>query len=112
MTCPVCNGSNFAYLTCNRPDCTDGRHAGAGVSGTVPPDEQKRREQHEALVSSHAARGKEIEHKANLIRMKDRDRAKLARMLKAWLEAADPVGHAALIDRTKAVLHMNARGLT
>ena len=26
MTCPVCNRSDTAYLTCNRPDCTDGRH--------------------------------------------------------------------------------------
>jgi hypothetical protein len=81
------------------------------VSGTVPPEEQQRRDQHNALVSSHAARGREIEHKENLIRMKDRDRAELARMLKAWLDAADPVADADLIDRTKAAIHMHARGM-
>lgn len=27
MTCPVCHRSDTAYLNCNRPDCTDGRHA-------------------------------------------------------------------------------------
>ncbi len=26
MTCPVCRQSDTAYLSCNRPDCTDGRH--------------------------------------------------------------------------------------
>ena len=27
MTCPVCNRDDNAYLTCNRPDCIDGRHS-------------------------------------------------------------------------------------
>lgn len=26
MTCPVCYRDDNAYLRCNRPDCTDGRH--------------------------------------------------------------------------------------
>jgi hypothetical protein len=84
---------------------------GSGVSGTVPPDEQHRRDRHEALVSSHAARGKDLEHKENLIRMKDRDRAELARMLKAWLDRADPAADADLINRTNAAIHMHARGM-
>lgn len=34
MTCPVCKCSDTAYLTCNRPDCTDGRHIPS--AGRIP----------------------------------------------------------------------------
>ena len=54
MICPVCNRSDKAYMTCNRPDCTELACDGLGAATY---------ERHDAKVAKLEARAEAAEAK-------------------------------------------------